>query len=194
LLFVPVVAREGRGGGAVYFAVLGAAFMLVEIPLLQKFILYVGHPTLAVSVVLCALLAGGALGSRLSGHRTFAWRKGERPWPTAVVAAYGLLGLPICGGWLHDLVGRDRWVRIAASVLVVLPLGVFMGMPFPLGIVRAARQKRQRDVPLYWAINGAAAVVGSAAAVTLSLYAGLSAVIALGAALYLVLFAVFEGA
>jgi hypothetical protein len=168
--------------------------MLVETPLLQQFILYLGHPTLALSVVLCALLGGSGLGSHLTGYRTFAWRKGERSWPTAAVAVYGLLGLPICSRWLQDLVGRDLWVRIVASVLVVFPLGVFMGMPFPLAVVRAVRRKKQGEVPLYWAVNGAATLVGSLGAVTLSMYVGFSAVLSLGAALYLVLFALCKGA
>lgn len=46
-----------------YYACLGMGFMLVEIPIIQKFILPFGRPTLTFSVILFSLLLCTSLGS-----------------------------------------------------------------------------------------------------------------------------------
>src|SRR5260221_9666828 len=62
----PVVWRELPLAPLLYFAALGAGFMFVEMGLMQRFVLLLGHPVYSLSVILFTLLLGGGLGSALS--------------------------------------------------------------------------------------------------------------------------------
>jgi hypothetical protein len=46
-----------------YFACLGMGFMFIEVTLIQKFILFLGHPVYSLSMVLSSLLVFAGLGS-----------------------------------------------------------------------------------------------------------------------------------
>lgn len=167
----------------VYFLALGAGFMLVEIPIAQKLILPLGYPTLALAVILFSLLLGGGLGSfssqRFEGHRL-------RRWAVVATAAVALLALayrPVLG-WLHDgLLGSGLWTRSFVASALLLPLGFFLGSPFPSGL-RLFATSRPRHVPLAWGLNGVASVVGSLAAAMGGKLLGFDAALAAGAVLY----------
>ena len=81
-------------------------------------------------------------------------------------------------------------IRIAVAVLVVAPLAVLMGMPFPTGL-RLAGQEERLLVPWAWAVNGGASVFGSVLAVLISMTYGFTNTLLFGAALYAVALIVF---
>lgn len=180
-------ARKHAGWTPVaYFAALGGAFMLVEIPVLQRSILTLGYPILAFSVVLFALLTGAGVGSHLS-----AWVAGQRlargmSWVSLLagllVIAWLWGGLPLLERW----VGAGLLPRSVLTMGLLLPLGFFMGMPFPLGIRLLERDGQEAAVPWMWAVNGVASVLGSVAAVAIAIVAGFSWAMLLGAFLYAV--------
>lgn len=170
-------------GCVIYFAALGAAFMLVEIPLIQKFILLLGHPTASLTAVLFYLLAAAGLGSRL----TQRWPPDRllRPVSIAclligVIAALYATGLsPVV-----DLISPGPLAaRLVALGILVLPLGVAMGIPFPAGL-RMMSVDRQREIPWMWGVNGLTSVAGGTAAVVGAKTLGLSACLALAAIVY----------
>ena len=132
------------------------------------------------------------MGSYLTGQPRFAWRRGQRLWSSLLVAALALL-LAALGHHFDFMLEHGWWWRLLGVCLGLFPLGFFLGMPFPLGIARAAREKRQADVPLYFAVNAAGTVVGAVLAVGLSLELGFSVVMSIGASLYLGLFAAIRG-
>lgn len=163
-----------------YFSCLGVGFMLVEIPLMQKLILVLGHPTLALTVVLAALLLGGGIGSALSQR----WRVTKGPMLCGAVAimvgVYAVyLRSPSPSVLALPLTARILWAAGLSGAL-----GLVLGMPFPMGI-RALSPKQPDDVPAMWGVNGLTSVIGSLlAAMGAKLY-GFQAVMLGGALVYL---------
>ena len=190
LLFVllPVVLRRrfrdglrviGRGRAARvvgYFTLLGLAFLLVEISLIQGFILLLGQPTLAVATVIGALLLASGVGSSLSARCD---------WRLVLVALAALLVIyPVVVSTLTPiLLPLPLAARMLAVALLITPVGFLMGMPFPRGV--AALADADDVVPWAWAANGSASVVSAVLAAMLALSFGFGAVLLIGAALYL---------
>ncbi len=168
-----------------YFAALGAGFMLLEIAIMQQARLFLGHPTPAVTTVLAVLLLGGGLGSGWAGRWPEELR--ARRLPVVLAAIVGLALLWLAGWpWLSDaLVSATAPVRLAAAGLALLPLALLLGIPFPLGLSRVGQfPGGDRHVALAWAVNGGLTVVGSVLAVSVAMISGFSAVLLLGAAAY----------
>lgn len=166
----------------VYFAAIGLGFMLAELALLQRLSLFLGHPAYGIGVALfCLLLAGGA-GSYLGGRwRWLASIAGSRVLAAlAVLVALEALLLP---GVLAFSQSASTPLRLALSMLVLAPIGLLMGMAFPLGARAAAHM--QRILPWLWGINGAASVLASVVAAVVSLELGIIANLWLGALCYL---------
>jgi predicted membrane-bound spermidine synthase len=167
-----------------YFACLGAGFILVEVALVQKCILFLGHPVYALTVVLFSLLAASALGSGLTGRLPDELLRPRLPWilggTALLVGAAALLLSPI----FYALVDLARPLRIAITVLLLAPLGIAMGMPLPTGIRILARESPE-IIPWAWGVNGAASVMGSVAALVVALLAGFNQALLLGAVFYL---------
>jgi hypothetical protein len=160
-----------------YFALLGLAYLCVEIPLLQRFILFLGHPAYAMATVLFALLLFSGLGSLLS-RRVPLWLV-----LTLLPALVGLyaLGLPAL---FQAALAAPLEGRLAVAVVALAPAGLLMGVPFPKGLARLANGE-QALIAWAWAVNGASSVVASILAALLALSFGFSIVLAAGAACYL---------
>lgn len=178
------IGRAGALPAAVFFGALGIGFIVVEVVLISKFVVLIGFPIYAMAAVLCTLLIAAGVGSRLSG---WLWR--HRPgWAIAVFPAVALLiGLVVAAFPLaRDLaLGLGQPARIALSAALLLPLGVALGMPFPLGIA-ALERIAPRLVPWAWGVNGFMTVVGSLLAALMSLRWGFDVTLLAAAAVYLV--------
>lgn len=170
-----------------YFAALGAGFLLIEIALLQKLILLLGYPTLALTVTLFSLLVGAGLGSGAS-QRVSIERASRESSSAAVLAALLVVLLAsFFGGRLAGaLLDWPLGFRIALVVLVLGCLGFLLGRPFPLG-VRRLSQVSAGDIPWMWGVNGLFSVVGSLGAASLGKLFGFRAVLLVGASIYLLL-------
>ena len=160
----------------IYFACLGLAFLFVEIPLAQRFILVLGQPVTALAVVLFTVLLFSGLGSltlrRWSLARGLALL-------VLLILVYPLLLEPVAALAL-------RWpegVRLILTVLVIAPLGYLMGLPFAGGL-RYVEAYDPALVPWAWAINGSFSVISAVLAVMVALSWGFSAVLWLGAVAY----------
>ncbi len=197
-ILVPLVSLSGRSlrdlvsnysGALVYFACLGLGFLLVEIILIQRFVLFLGHPVYAISVILFSLLFFGGLGSNLSGQ--FGAERRGFLLKTVLLALVLLLGVYNVGypALLQTFTGLSTAHRIGVTVLFLCPLGVLMGMPFPLGI-RAVHAKDPRVVPWVWGVNGTLSVLGSVLAAMLSISFGFTVALVVGQLVYLVALAV----
>ncbi|UCH34077.1 MAG: hypothetical protein JSV65_16215, partial [Armatimonadota bacterium] len=134
----------------IYFSCLGLGFMLVEIPLIQRFILFLGHPIYALSVILFSLLVFGGIGASLTAR--WAPEHAAR----AAAAAAGLLVvlllfyiLPL-PALLARLIGLEPAARVAVAAGLLLPIGLVMGMPFPLGL-KIANVRSAEIIPWLWA-------------------------------------------
>jgi len=161
-----------------YFAFLGIGFMFMEIPIIQRSILYLGHPIVAFTVVVFSILVFSSIGSSLVRH------KGIQP----IVFLLALVVLafiysPIQMRLINATLGWNLTYRILISVILIVPLAVTMGMPFPLGLI--VIEKTGSDiVPWVWAVNGSTSVMASVLAAILVLTYGFSVVLFLGAVMY----------
>ena len=191
-ILLPLLFRRDSSGGDshsdpaigrlwpfVYFAGLGLGFLWVEIPLLQRFILYLDQPTYALATVLFGVLMWSGVGSLASGRiRVSMAAVVLAVAALSVVYAFGLpllfdatLGMPFAG-------------RLVLSVALLAPLGIAMGVPFPRAI-RALGAQAPALVPWAWAVNGSTSVVSAILATVLALSFGFTWVILGGAAAYL---------
>lgn len=183
LILLPLAARQSVGrrepvaASLGYFALLGLGYLCVEIPLLQRFILFLGHPAYAMATVLFALLLFSGLGSLVS--RRVPLRLALILLPL-LVCGYAL-GLPAL---FEATLAAPLEARLLIAVAALAPPGLLMGMPFPKGLA-LLKQQSPALIAWAWGVNGAVSVVASILAALLALSCGFSAVLAVGAACYL---------
>lgn len=180
-------ARGRRAASAFgYFGAIGAGYVVLQVALLQKLVLLVGHPLHSLTVTLFTMLLGTGAGAFLS-RRAFS---GSAPAARLYAVPAGLAAILLAFGVLGDgLVDRaieaGDAARFALAVAVVLPIGLLLGIPFAHGIARVERSAPGL-VPWAWAANAATTVVGSIVAVIVSINFGFDAVFGVGVALYVV--------
>ena len=159
-----------------YFGSLGLAFLLVEIPLIQLYILLIGDATSAFAVVLFAVLLASGVGSMLSPR--LPWRA------VAISLAVAAVCYPFLVRWLTGvLLPAPLPGRMVAGVVAIAPLGVLMGVMFPRGIAYLEVRAPQL-VPWAWGINGTASVISAVLAALLALALGFMTVLLIGAVGY----------
>jgi len=163
-------------GSVVYFAALGFGFIAVELALLQNLTLLVGHPIFTLSVLLFTLLAMGGIGSALSSRVSMT----TACIAVAVFAAVEAITLPRLVPMLLPL---PLWARIGIAMLLIAPLGLGMGIPFPRGLRQTGRGSLPAP-PFYWGLNGVMSVIGSVTTVFVALISGFQAAMLMGAACY----------
>ena len=167
-----------------FFAMLGIGFIAIEIYAIQRTRLFLGDPTLAITVVLTTFLVGGGLGSGLS--QRFSRRRLERnpqlvtALVVVILAIWSLLWTVLS----QQLLSAEVAIRCVVVAVTLLPLAMCMGIPFPQALAAVA-QANKREVALAWSVNGLMTVVGSVLAVVLSITTGFSAVAIMGAGAYL---------
>jgi len=172
----PKLSRGFRGAALIYFGLIGLAFLFVEIPLIQRFILFLGHPAYALTAVLFTVLLSSGMGSQLATRM---------PLQLSLAGLVALvLGLPWLLPPLFALtLGFPLGLRIGVTVAMLAPVGFLMGIPFPRGIHWLEREAPGL-IPWVWGVNGAASVVASALAALLALSFGFRWVLMAGAACY----------
>lgn len=170
------VARQGRGAVSLYFGALGLGYLLLEVPLIQRFILFLDQPIYAFVVVLFSLLLFSGLGSMASARL---------PWPGSlwVLAAGALAAPPALGAAFGATLGWPLAARALVGCLMLAPLGFLMGVPFPRGIA-ALEGQAPGTIPWAWAINGSVSVVASVLASMIAVSWGFRWVLWAGAACY----------
>lgn len=174
---------ELTSGQALYFSGLAVGFMLIEVTLVQKLILPLGHPTVSFVLVLGVLLVAGGIGSLFSAKKVFEAR---RYLPLLLVGII-TIGVNFIIGWMNGgpyvLTETTRMLLLG---LILAPLGFFMGMPFPYGLQKVGHNQLVGS----WGLNGIMTVAGSILAAILSLNYGFTTTLLLGAMIYAVLFSI----
>lgn len=169
-----------------YFLCLGLAFLLIEIAFIERLTLLLGHPLYSVAVALAGFLVFAGIGSALTGRLVSYLGIRHLLWlSTALIITTAIIHL-IAADWIVQTVrGMPEGVRIPVVLLLIAPLAVPMGMPFPLGLSWLALNA-PAFTPWAWGLNGFASVVSAVLAILLALHWGFSAVILIAAGLYLV--------
>ena len=194
-LILPLALHGGRQSPLplLYFVAVGLGYILVEIAFIQRFVLFLGHPTYALTVVIFLLMVSSGAGSLFSRRwlpRTqMAWM------PITLVIAALLVDVFFLPNWLEAWVGLGLYSRIVVSGLLLAPLGFVMGMPFPTGLralaagpvvdVPSGASAKDNAVEWAWAMNAAASVLGSVLAMVIAIQFGLTVTLACGVAAYL---------
>lgn len=167
-----------------YFACLGIAFMLVEITLMQKLTLFLGHPTYSLSVVLFSLLVFSGVGSSLTGYIPTERLSYYLARILLVLPLYLLITVIVLPKLFALCFDLSQWVRFVLAVGIISPLALFMGMPFPIAI-RIYDRTEHEMIPWVWGINGIATVLGSVGAVFLAISYGFTVTLLTGVGTYI---------
>jgi len=189
-LVVPMALRGGGRRPSVvplfYFVAIGLGYILVEIAFIQRFVLFLGHPTYALTVVVFLLLLSSGAGSLAS--RGWLNQTGRSVLPLALIACAILLYVFILPAILNLLVGLAFVAKLAVSAVLLAPLGFVMGMPFPSGLRALANSQsgeaKDNAVEWAWAMNAGSSVLGSVLAMVIAIQFGLNVTLACGAAAY----------
>lgn len=169
------------------FSFLGLGFMMIEIPLFQNFILFLGQPTYSAAILVFSLLFGAGVGS---------WTCDV--WPTRLPStrlqyaamATGLIAL-VDALFLKQLLGlflgAPFIVRLMISFFLIAPLGFFMGMLFPTSMKMLRKANLSSVIPKMWAVNGIGSVLGATLSIAISISYGFSSTLMFGSVIYLFL-------
>lgn len=199
LLFVLVPLRfsaVGRQEGAaatpllVYFSCLGAGFITLELVFIQKFMHLIGSPLYTYSTVIFTMLLAAGIGSTTSEKLGIS---SDRRWAVPFI---GVIVSGIAIVLLYPLVAHAGLsfgvvTRVILAGLLIFPLGFFLGMPFPIGVLAISNRPRGA-IAWAWGMNGLFTVAGGLLSVIISIYLGFNAAIAFALALYAVAFAIFR--
>ena len=175
-------------GFLLYFLAIGAGYILIEVALIQKFVLFLGHPTYALTVVIFSLLVSSGVGSiasrRVIGSSAARWRVSL----AGIAVLIALLAVDV-SLLLPKAITLPLVWKAAMTVVLIFPAGFLMGMPFPTGLARLD-QWQSASVRWAWSLNAAASVLGSVAALVFAIYFGLVQTLLIGGVLYLTAMAI----
>ena len=171
-----------------YFASIGVGFMLFEAPVIQKFMLFLGPPTIAISTVLFGLLLWMGVGGLLS--KKYGPPKGMALKAALLIGFSMILYTITLPMIFNSLLGLDLIYRLASSFLLLGPAGLLLGIPFSAGLAIMDQEYHGRDVAWMWGVNGLFSLLGSSLAASLAMVYGFNTTILIGASLYLIIFVV----
>lgn len=178
-------SEQGVRTFLLYFVCIGAGYILIQVALIQKFVLFLGHPTYALTVIIFSMLISSGIGSYWS--RRLIGESNETGRLTLVLSGIALTvtGLAFLAAPVSEFgVGWPLPFKVLVTVCMIAPVGFLMGMPFPTGLTRLEKS-HPHAVRWAWALNAAASVFGSATAICLAIYVGLRATVCMGGLLYL---------
>jgi spermidine synthase len=181
-------AHPGVRGFLLFFLFIGAGYILIEVALIQKFVLFLGHPTYALTVVIFSMLVSSGLGS-FASRRLIGGDEGRLIKLLGVGALMAASLGGITGPLLTALVGLPIPLKVLITVALIAPLGFVMGMPFPTGL-RRLEQWHAPSVRWAWSLNAASSVLGSVGAMVCAIYLGLVQTLIVGGLFYFAALAV----
>jgi hypothetical protein len=199
-LVLPLALHGGGGGQTLqllYFVAVGLGYILVEITFIQRFVLFLGNPTYALTVVIFLLMLSSGAGSMVS--RRWLSQPSQVKIPLVAIVAALLVYVGVLHHLLGSLVGLPFFLKLVISAAVLIPLGFAMGMPFPTGLRWLAGDKVEAEdatiapadgapaqvVEWAWAMNAASSVLGSVLAIVIAIHVGLNLTLSCGALAYL---------
>jgi spermidine synthase len=189
-----VMPRAQVAAALGYFALIGLGFMFVEIGLLSRLNVFLGHPTLALAVLLGGIILFTGIGSMASSRIDVTQRRWARAYPLipgGLVLLAALAELPL----MRAFAAQPTPLRIVVSIVLLIPPALGLGLCFPLGLrlcermeqAAAAGGSAPRLGPWLWGVNGAFGVCASGLALGCSMIWGIPTTLLVGAACYLLL-------
>jgi len=175
--------RDARVPGAwiAYLLASGVGYMAVEIGLIAKTELFVGNPLYAVALNLAAFLVANSIGALLQDHYRVMRGPAWLVVATLVSVAWGLLAVKLCNTHLLSLALP---LKALGVVVATAPAGVALGCFYPYCVQRIVAADQARCVPMTYALTTLSSVLGSVFAMTAIIELGFTAVIIIGAGMY----------
>ncbi len=176
-------SRPGVRVFLLYFLFIGAGYILIEVALIQKFVLFLGQPVYALTVVIFSMLASSGLGSAFS-RQVIGEREGRLIKVLGCVALLAALLALVASQTMTALLWLPIQLKIALTVAMLTPLGFAMGMPFPAAL-RRLEEWHAPSVRWAWSLNAASSVLGSVGSLMCAIYLGLAQTLIIGGLFYL---------
>jgi SAM-dependent methyltransferase len=171
------------------FSCIGIGFMVIEISLFQKLVLYLGSPTISLSILLSSLLVGMGIGSYF-GKRIYEAELRRRLSVVSIsIVVTGILFVVASPYLLSKCLEYGLALRSAVCFLMILPLAFLLGIPFPSCIQLMKLEKKEVHIPWMYGVNGSMSVMGSVLAIVLSMILGFTMTYFVGLSFYLSIFA-----
>ncbi|HCA42566.1 MAG TPA: hypothetical protein DEP28_04855 [Bacteroidetes bacterium] len=167
----------------IYFACLGIGYIMIQVCLIQKFTLFLGQPVYTLLTVISSMLIGSGIGSMFS-FKFFNNSNKKLVIIFSLIAVFVLMiGIfnPIL---FSNSVRLELIWRIIITVIIVFPLGFFMGMPFPIGM-SLIENSQTKFAALGWGINGFFSVIGTVITIIMAMTTGFTIVFITAAIIYL---------
>jgi hypothetical protein len=173
---------------AIYYSLIGAGFMLLELALVQRLTVFLGRPVYALGILLFSIILSTGFGSLVS-EKIFN-RAGYKkilllPGIIALVILLYSHFLPVLMSMMSEI---NVLFKVIIAVIIIFPLGLLLGLFFPLGMKLSRNNNLQAHTPWFWALNGIFGVLFCAIAVFISIYAGISYNFYLAAVFYFSIF------
>lgn len=167
----------------VYFSALGVGYIFIEIVLIQRFTLFIGYPTHAITTTIFSMLFFSAIGSLIAPRVVQTLRHLQLI--SAAIAGLTLISIVTLPRLFQVLLRLPDRGRILVSVVLIAPLALLMGMPFPTGL-RWLGQRASALVPWAWGMNGLCSVLGSVLVILVSMQTSFTVALAGAALIYLI--------
>ena len=177
----------------VYFGALGAGFMLIEVSVLQRFVLLLGHPVYSLTVTLFSLLLGTGLGAAWSRRFDGASLRRSGAIGIVAIALIALVFIVAATPVVNWAIPFSRNARMLVAVVMLVPIGVVLGIPMPTGM-RMLSARSPQMLAWAWGMNGALSVLGATLAIFIAMNWGFRVTLMTASATYLVGLAAFISA
>lgn len=198
VILIPVFApgvrflrEKGKTTVIAYFSMLGLGFMLVEMSVIQKLTLVIANPLFSVAIVISSILIFSGLGARFSS------RFKSNPVRGITIAVAGItlgmiLNVAVFALFTKSFLSLPAAARIIIAVISLIPVGFFMGMPFPLGL-QVLSDRKEAFMPWALAVNGSVSVFAAVLTNILSMHLGFAIVAVIAIGCYCIALAAFPG-
>jgi spermidine synthase len=200
LLAIPVLwgwrsifsKSRGKALSVVYFACLGAGYIMVEVGLIAHFVMALGNPTVSASILITGMLVFSGLGALVS-ERILPRMRAVMPVIFLAIAAL-LIGYALFLNFALDAIGALPYLtRLLFCFLFIAPPAFLMGFPMPTAMTTLGRLGKEHLFIWAWGVNGCFSVIGAAAAPVIATNFGLGAVIEIAGLAYLLALPAFFG-
>jgi len=168
-----------------YFGALGAGFMLIEVSVLQRFVLLLGHPVYSLTVTLFSLLLGTGIGAAWSRRLREETLARSTAIMLVAIALLAVLVIFVVTPLITWAIPFSRTGRILIAVAMLVPIGIALGVPMPAGL-RLLNSRAPQMVSWAWGINGALSVVGATLAIFIAMNWGFGTTLLSASGTYLI--------
>ncbi|HPG30120.1 MAG TPA: hypothetical protein PLQ81_05000, partial [bacterium] len=179
LVFIPIIIKIQQDMNDFkilnilgYFACIGIGFMLIETSLIQRYILFLGHPIYALSVVLFSMLIFSGIGSYLTNHFKTELLSDYIIKIIILLVIVLLIYNFVIDAFFYTMIEINHFYKIIIAVFTLGAPSLLLGMPFPLAVRVLGNYKNESIIPWAWAVNGATSVLGSIFAFIFAMNAG----------------------